>query len=635
MYGEKMTETLKTTRHSEPPIFTDPVKDTDIKDKDTDKGAGKFSSSKWTVVLHIVFVFLIAASILVQMNHLNSIAVLNDEFGYWGIAASYAGYDWTPLLSQTPFYSAGYSWILAMILRCGTNPVVWYRIAIGLNVVLSAGCYFLAYLTIRNFGKLSKRLNCTSWLASLIAGISVLLPSNMAYGQVAWPEILLVFLTWLSTYLILKNQIAFSYGKTALILLVLIYSYAVHIRAFPMFLFGTCLCAIQIWIKQKGKQRWIGAFLAVTAALLGFLIVDFLNDIHLFFLWTNSASSSLNNVSADSAASGYLSLLVHNPGLFFFSLLGKVDYAIFATGFLIFIPLFQMVYRSFCYFQKKEAYPEFLVTFWIVCLPLGMILLTAFQMSDWQSRQDIEVYSRYFEFALGPLIALGWLEISRRKDWKVNLLALLTAFAVFCISILFVYRAVKFSEAGFTTICAPVIGGYVERYPGMKRAFVMICAHGAVIGIVWMLYFLVSRKGVRKACFLFLSLFTLVTALIDGWDASKFVLRARSSQDAASEATIAALPELTQDVNLVYIANADLDPYSVMPKYVQYYIPDHTIELFAADLNTLPVKDEKAESENKTVYLIKKTDEKSQKALEKKGYVPIKTEDAAYMKIYH
>lgn len=590
-------------------------------------------SSIWVILLHVLFVLLIAGSVLVQFNKLNSIAVLNDEFGYWGIAASLAGFDWTPLLSQTPFYSGGYSWILALIMGCGNNPVIWYRIAIVLNIILLIGCYFLAYLMLRDLHKLSKKLSCEPWLAAVIAGLSVILPSNIAYGQVAWSETVLIFLTWLCTYLFVKNQIQFSWWKTGLILLVLAYSFAVHARALPMLLFGIVICVIQIFQNLEGKKKWIALLMIVLAAVLGYLAVDLSNELNLHSLWANSASSSINSTSADSVASGFFAVLIHHPGQFLLSLTGKLDYAILATQFLFLIPGFRMVNRIYRYFRTGHAFPEFSVYFWIVCLPLGMILLTAFQMSDWQSRQDIEVYSRYFEFSLGPLIALGWLVASKRTKDKVNLSALITSFAFFGCSLYFVYRAVRFSDAGFTTICAPVIGGYIERFTDIKTAFFVIGAYTAVIAMFWVIFFVLVKKKARRICYLCLATFVLITSMITGWDASQFVLRARAGQDAASEAALEALPELTEDTKLIYIPNAELDPLSVPPKYIQFNIPDHTITLLPSGSDALPPKAEN--SDDNKYYLIWKIDEDSEKKLEEKGYQLIESDEAAYIKIYH
>lgn len=84
-------------------------------------------------VLHILSVLLIGSLCLLNFPQLNFIAVLNDEFGYWGNAVSIAGYDWKSLIAETPFYSLGYSLLLVPIVMLFSSPIVWYRLAILLD----------------------------------------------------------------------------------------------------------------------------------------------------------------------------------------------------------------------------------------------------------------------------------------------------------------------------------------------------------------------------------------------------------------------------------------------------------------------------------------------------------------------
>ncbi len=68
--------------------------------------------------------------------------MFNDEFGYWGNAATIAGWNWNELLALTPYYSIGYSLMLVPLFKLGLTSVQMYRIAILMNM----GFIFISYL---------------------------------------------------------------------------------------------------------------------------------------------------------------------------------------------------------------------------------------------------------------------------------------------------------------------------------------------------------------------------------------------------------------------------------------------------------------------------------------------------------
>lgn len=589
------------------------------------------------ICLHCLFILIIVASIGIHLNNLNSIMVLNDEFGYWGIAASFAGYDWTPLLAQTPFYSAGYSWLLAIIMKFGNDPIVWYRIAIVFNILMLIGCYFLSYQMIIILGKIAKNLQCEPWRASLIAGVSVVLPQNIAYGQVAWSETLLVFLIWLATFIIVSNQHVFAFWKITLIIFVLTYGYMVHLRVLPALLFGLVICIIQIFQKMPGKKALVLVLVIILLAIAGIFLVRYINTMNQRMLWSGSEMSAINDVSVDSATNGYLSLLINHPTRLLMSVAGKLDYAILTTNLLLFVPIFQMFYKTYLYYKKGIQFQEFSIYFWIIFLSLGMLLLTSFQMADWRSRQDMAVYGRYFDFVLGPLIAVAWVEMRKRTKSNTNIYALSTGAIVFLATLYPVYRAVKFSNMRFTTICSTVIGGYIEYFKNIKPAFLTIYFVILFFGCIWVIFFLLKRKKSRRVCYICLVVLALAVSLVDGWYASQYVLDVRSDQDTSSKELLNILDDVPEDSELVYVCNTELDPISVIPKYFQYYIPELTIDvLFSDDTDSIDSRNHASDSNENIYYLIKKGDTKNQTLLEKKGYKQInKDNDDLTMNVYH
>ena len=68
---------------------------------------------------------------LMHIKELNQIIVINDEFGYWSIASSLAGKNWSELISNTPFYSFGYSILLVPLYYLGIPSYTIYNCSFG------------------------------------------------------------------------------------------------------------------------------------------------------------------------------------------------------------------------------------------------------------------------------------------------------------------------------------------------------------------------------------------------------------------------------------------------------------------------------------------------------------------------
>ena len=59
-----------------------------------------------------------------------------DEFGYWTPAAAMLGYDWSSITSLGSYYSYGYSAVLVFVLAIFKDPIVTYRAAVIVNLIL-------------------------------------------------------------------------------------------------------------------------------------------------------------------------------------------------------------------------------------------------------------------------------------------------------------------------------------------------------------------------------------------------------------------------------------------------------------------------------------------------------------------
>lgn len=64
--------------------------------------------SREKIVIVIECIIIVCLS-LVSFDKIGFPSVINDEFGYLGNAAYFAGYGWESVLSDVPYYSYGYS----------------------------------------------------------------------------------------------------------------------------------------------------------------------------------------------------------------------------------------------------------------------------------------------------------------------------------------------------------------------------------------------------------------------------------------------------------------------------------------------------------------------------------------------
>ncbi len=268
--------------------------------------------------LAIFFAILIAVQPLIWFQDYNFITLLNDEFGYWGNAALFSGYDWYDLLSKTPYYSFGYSLLLVPILLITKNVQIWYRYAIVINVLFLVISYFLCFYTLRTLFK-----NLNQKLLLLVSFIVISYTPNIVYAEVAWSETLLVFLIWLISYLIVRNSENFSYKRSISIFLILFLSLFCHPRMVPIYVLGNTVIAFQTYKKNIDISKMVGFLTGLFIfTIIGYLIYNSVKNLHVDLFWNNSHNSNVNNANISDSSAKYIYTLINQPSEFLTSLIG-------------------------------------------------------------------------------------------------------------------------------------------------------------------------------------------------------------------------------------------------------------------------------------------------------------------------
>lgn len=515
-------------------------------------------------VLHILSVLLIGSLCLLNFPKLNFIAVLNDEFGYWGNAVSIAGYDWKSLIAETPFYSLGYSLLLVPIVMLFSSPIVWYRLAILLNIGLLIASYFLLYYIGRKiFPDISKKITI------LVSLLTVIYPSNITYAQVAWSETLLYFLTICITACIVKLAEKFSYKWLLIMICLMIYSYFTHARCIGTIVAGTIMVMI-ILLKQSKRIQAI--VLTILLLSVGYLTIQFITDFQIANLWGNSEASNMNvlNVSGN-VIGNYFARFIQNIRLFIESLGGKFLYLNIGTGF-VFLYTTLVFGRTIASNVKKKRIGtnRDILIYWGVLISWIMLGLSALQMMNWYERKDIIVYSRYMEHVLAPIIFVGLMLASTHK--KIIKMNALLSMVLVIIGLRSVYYRVDEAKAYFNSICSPIIGAFYDNVDKIETAFITICVLCVIYMTIFLIMSFLKRESVKKIVLFFP--FYIIWIII-GIVSNTYMNDVREDL----QENIVQIKCKLENFEIYYLKDVEHDLYSANPKYLQFLIPNQTIRV--------------------------------------------------------
>lgn len=523
---------------------------------------------KSTIFIRALAVLLIIILSCLNLDKLNYIAVLNDEFGYWSNAASAVGYNWKELIAETPYYAWGYSlWLIPIILILPT-PELWYKAAIILNIFFLIGSYFFCCSVAKKiFSEIKENI------IYIVSFLVIIYPSNIIYSQVAWSETLLYFLMWAATYIMIKLDEKFSYLKSIVLAAILIYMYMVHARSIGIVGVGI-LCLFLLLIKNKKSIIHFVIVLGLIA--LGYILNNYIKEYQLSELWSNSTASNMNNVSLGSGTVVlYFTKIIDNLMLFLESLGGKIIYSIVGTGGIILISLIQFVKEEIVNIKAKSIFISNNITkIWCVFSFLVSWMLCSLQMLSWTDRKDIIVYSRYMENAMGPILLLGILyAITKIKETRI---ALGGALVILMIGLRSVYWRVLEAEGYFNSICSPVFGAFYDFFDNDAfKAFVCISIVCFVLFAIFLIASFVKKDLLRYGIIIgsFLLYFGF---LID--KGNIYMNEARDNFDSSTIPLKEAILDKYDTQEIYYVKNEN-DPYSVRPKYLQFAIPDKAIHL--------------------------------------------------------
>lgn len=529
---------------------------------------------KSEILLHLILIILLVCMCLYHLDKLGFIAVLNDEFGYWGNASSLVGYDWKDLMQETPYYAWGYSLFLASLMSIFKNYDIVYKLAIILNLIFLIVSFECAVYV-------SKRLlNNRAFVSLLLSFVVMIYPGNLVYAEVAWSELLLYMLMWISVALIVSLVQQFSFVKYLGFLCVLGYMYVVHQRSIGIILVGIITAVFILKKHKKPIWSWITP-LIVFAVWYGLNSV--IKNIQMEIYWADSQFSSMNNVGLNASTfNTYLGSIFGNFKELLVSISGKFFYLLVASGGILFVTIFCSIHDGIKNIRKQN-YENFETYFYIFGSLLAMWGVCSLAMMGSSTRKDLLVYSRYMENAFGPvlLITLSWL-VSNHKFIKV---ALMCGVAVVFVQVGYICTIIEHAEGQFNTICSPVIGSFYQS--GHTGARMMLQITITIFIIVFCVIGMLKIKNEIYRCFGIVCVFLcFYVSVVE--EADSYMLNWRNELNKNITVVKDHIEDNYPDADIVYIKDFQTDGYSVNPKYLQFMIPER--EITVVDKTALKTK---------------------------------------------
>ena len=173
-----------------------------------------------------------------------------DEYGYWGSAAFFAGYNWANTTSTNGYFSYGYGFILSILFKVTQNPIVRFKLSLACNVVFTVGLFYV----LNQIANYLYKDSISSTLKKIVCLAATLYCSVIAYIGMSLPECLLTFLYAINIWLVIlyvKKQTA---KKEILIIFVSIYMYMVHQRTIAVLFMNTGLILYGILFEKTEKN---------------------------------------------------------------------------------------------------------------------------------------------------------------------------------------------------------------------------------------------------------------------------------------------------------------------------------------------------------------------------------------------
>lgn len=540
------------------------------------------SDSRQKHILKLIMIVAIMVISCWKLGCFDQIMVLNDEFGYWSIGANIAGKDWSNLASQAPYYSYGYSFLLAPLFLIFHNAEVMYKAAILMNMAMLVGIFLLAF-------RLAKKINqdIDERLLLLISFVITLYPSNIVQVHVAWTEIYLCFLYWIIGNLVYDVIEEDKLWQVISLAVLSIYSYMIHQRAL-----GILAAVVLVILVLKVCQRinWKHFFIFFAILVLGVALQGLIKEHFLSSIFQNNDLVANNDYSGQV---GKFVLLFSKDGIIYFiqSVLGKAYYLGVSTFLLIYWGVGTSIKGCFIgliKWIKTKVSPdqEELFLFFAVCSFAATFMITAiFTLAP--GRIDTLIYGRYNEFSIGIILMIGIVAFWR-SEIRVRLQGI--CFLILCVCAQVTDTALRaLDNASFAMINSIGVSGFFYNNENPANTAYIGVVFTAVISVL--LIFILGQKekrGVRK---LGLLLIAVCWFIIGQNVVENLLVFMQDDQSKNITSLTDSIKQENSQAPIYYLKSNDNKDVNV--EYFQFLLPDTVVySINYDDLSKFELEDE-------------------------------------------
>jgi len=380
-----------------------------------------------------IFAILIICIYMQNINQLYLPYVFNDELGYWGNASYIAGYDWGEIMEGMAYYSYGYSFVLAFLLKLFTTPEIIYRVAALFNVMFMVATFFLNYLIFRTLFK-----KISPILLQLCAFCFTLYSSYLVQSKIAWPETILLFMFSLILFLLIHLNREPKIWKTIVLGISSIYIYIIHQRTLGILLSILIIIFIMFFLKRINKKQ---LFAFVLTCIVCFIASNWFKKELIDNLYKVSGGVLANDYSSQIKK---VKTLFSLNGLkaFINALSGQVFYLGTSTFLLFYLGIFKSFegsYRCVKSIVKKIRKKSFEmnkydIIYLFLCLCIGSTIAISSISKISPQRIDHLVYGRYNELLVAVVSGIGICSLieNQMKYLKV-LIGSIVAYSLSCL----------------------------------------------------------------------------------------------------------------------------------------------------------------------------------------------------------
>lgn len=473
----------------------------------------KMKKKMGDILFIIIGIIAIAFIVLFNIEKLNNIRVVADEFGYWLDATAFTEKNWAEVGSLNPYYSYGYSLFLVPIVKYITVPGLAYKLGIGINVIFMVLSYLISI-------EIGKKIYPAEKIKTIVltSFVMELYPTLIILSQHTVGECMQYFMYWMVCFFVVQiiytSNSIYLFGMDLCMILL----YVAHMRNLGVVLVGLVFQIVFVGVRIIGekldKQRICRTIIILIGSFLfTFLLFQGANELKKYVIENcygiqsgqsigNDYGGQIEKIKAVLSGTETLHFVQNIVGLFFYSATSTM--LISQMSFWFLGKHLQQIWSHDKHLKiswKRLSFHIFL----LMALLFEMGVAAVFLIGG--VRLDNVVYGRYYEQVICPVIFFTILEL-KNNDVKLprKLIAIFILIYI-CMGIL-TYKSMLDKGNIFYTNVAPVMGYISYKTKTLNSPQIAIVTLEIIIICFILLMFIYNiNKRCIEVILIFLSVF--------------------------------------------------------------------------------------------------------------------------------